>query len=147
MKARILLTAILSLFLFTGSALAENGSWYTDWDKASAASKKSGKPILVDFTGSDWCHWCIKLKEEVFDTSAFQTWAKENVVLLEIDFPRGTPQSKDIKAKNTALAKKYQVQGFPTVIFANADGDTLGRYGYDKGGPSNWTKKASSFLK
>ena len=144
MKLKAILATLLTAFLLVGTAAAEN--WHTDWDKAQAESKKTGKPVLIDFTGSDWCGWCIKLKEEVFDTAAFKSWAKENVVLLEIDFPRNKDQSDAVKEKNTALARKYQVQGFPTILFTDAKGEELGRYGYDKGGPENWTKKAEKFL-
>lgn len=145
MKLKSLFSIFLALMLVSGAALAETG-WHTDWDKAATESKKSGKPILIDFTGSDWCGWCIKLKEEVFDTAEFKSWASDNVVLLEIDFPRNTKQSDQVKAKNRALAQKYGVQGFPTIMFTKADGTVLGQYGYDKGGPENWTKKAEKFL-
>lgn len=146
MKAKFLLTALLSLFLLTGGAMAE-GAWHTDWAEAAKESKRTNKPILIDFTGSDWCGWCIKLKEEVFDTSEFKSWAKSNVVLLEIDFPRGKKQSAEEKQKNRELAGKYQVEGFPTIMFVDHDGKALGRYGYDEGGPKVWTKKAEKFLK
>ena len=145
-KGRILLAALATLFLFTGSAMAEAG-WHTTWDAAAKESKSTGKPILMDFTGSDWCGWCIKLKEEVFNTPEFKSWAKNNVVLLELDFPRSKAQSEEEKAANTDLAKKYGIQGFPTIIFAKADGEVLGRYGYDAGGPENWTSKASKMIK
>lgn len=147
MNIKSLILTLLALFLLTGGALADKGTWHTDWESAAAESKKTGKPVLIDFTGSDWCGWCIKLKKEVFDTAAFKTWATKKVVLLEIDFPRGKPQSDKVKEKNQALAQKYGVQGFPTIIFAKADGKALGKYGYDQGGPSVWTKKAESFLK
>lgn len=147
MKSRFWLAAILSLLLFSGQAMAETGAWHTDWESAAAESEKSGKPILIDFTGSDWCGWCIRLKEEVFDTTAFQDWAKDNVVLLEIDFPRGVEQSDEVRAQNRDLAYKYDIEGFPTIIFSNSEGKELGRYGYDRGGPSVWTKKAEAYLK
>jgi thioredoxin-related protein len=145
MKVKTLFTAILGLFLLTGGALAEAG-WHTTWDAAAKESKTSGKPILIDFTGSDWCGWCVKLKKEVFDTSEFKSWAKDNVVLLELDFPRGKAQSAKEKADNKELAQKYEVKGFPTIIFADTKGEVLGRYGYDSGGPGVWTKKAETFL-
>lgn len=123
------------------------GKWYTDWDAAAKASKSSKKPILMDFTGSDWCGWCIRLKDEVFSTPEFQKWADKNVVLLEVDFPRQKPQSDAEKKKNRALAEKYNIEGFPTIIFAKPDGTAIGKYGYDEGGPANWTKKAEAMIK
>jgi protein disulfide-isomerase len=145
MKVRSLFSVLLCFFLLSGAALAE-AEWQTDWAKAEKMAKAQNKPILIDFTGSDWCGWCIKLHDEVFSTSAFEKWATENVVLLEIDFPRQSEMSPEQKAANEALAKKYGVQGFPTIIFANAKGEELGRYGYDKGGPDAWTAKATQLM-
>lgn len=133
---------MLCLFLLSGATLAE--TWHTNWESAAKESKKTGKPILIDFTGSDWCGWCIKLHDEVFSKPEFKTWAAENVVLLELDFPRKKKQSAAVKKANTELAQKYNVEGFPTVVFAQADGKELGRFGYAKGGPTVWTKEAET---
>lgn len=121
--------------------------WMVDYDKALALSKKTGKPILADFTGSDWCGWCIKLKKEVFSKPEFSAWAKKNVILLELDYPRSKPQSDNIKKQNQGLASKYQIQGYPTILFLGSKGQVLGQYGYDAGGPKVWTEKASKMLK
>ena len=99
----------------TASAPAESG-WLVSWDKAVEQSKKTGKPILADFTGSDWCGWCIKLKKEVFSTPEFTEWAGKNVILLELDFPRKTKQDDAIKKQNKDLMTKYKIKGFPTVL-------------------------------
>ena len=79
MKAKSIISAVLTLFLLTGFALADNSgpTWYTNWDKAAAAAKKENKPILMDFTGSDWCGWCIKLHDEVFSKDEFKSWASK----------------------------------------------------------------------
>ena len=128
-------------------APAAAGGWLTSYNDAVAQSKASGKPILMDFTGSDWCGWCKKLKAEVFETNEFKQWAGSNVVLLELDFPRRTAQSPAIKKQNEELAQKFGVSGYPTIIFATSAGKVLGQYGYDEGGPANWTRKASGYLK
>lgn len=146
MKRTSLLTLALSLLLLSSSAFAAEG-WLTSWDAAAKESKKTGKPILMDFTGSDWCGWCIKLKKEVFDTAEFKSWAAKRVVLLELDFPRKTAQDPKIKAQNEKLAEKYGVSGFPTVVFANAKGEQIGTAGYEEGGPAAWTKIADQELK
>ena len=122
------------------------GVWLTSYSEAVSQSKSSGKPILMDFTGSNWCGWCKRLKSEVFETAEFKKWAQDNVVLLELDFPRGVPQSDAIKKQNQELAQKFAINGYPTIIFANADGKVLGKYGYDKGGPAVWTKNASQMM-
>lgn len=129
------------------AAPAYGGGWLTSYSDAVAQSKSSGKPILMDFTGSDWCGWCKKLKAEVFETSEFKQWASSNVVLLELDFPRRTSQSPAVKKQNEELAQKFGVRGYPTIIFATHAGKVLGQYGYDEGGPAVWTKNASTYLK
>jgi len=124
--------------------LAKAEGWLTSYDEAVKQSKKTGKPILADFTGSDWCGWCIKLHKEVFDTADFKSWAKKNVILLELDFPQTKPQPAALKAQNSKLQKKYQIQGYPTILFLDATGKVKGSYGYDAGGPKVWTKNAEA---
>ena len=124
------------------------GKWHTTWDAAASESRSSGKPILINFTGSDWCGWCVRLKKEVFDTDTFNSWASSKVVLLEIDFPRKKAQSASIKAANSALATKFGVAGYPSIFFSNAKGDKIGtRLGYMEGGPSAWTRQAELMMR
>lgn len=122
--------------------------WFQVYDQAVAKAKETGKPILVDFTGSDWCIWCQRLDAEVFAHDAFTTWAKEHVVLLKLDYPRGVAQPPSLKRQNQELLQKYrdQVPGYPTILFIKADGSVVGNYGYDEGGPEVWTQKASAKL-
>lgn len=141
---RSLFVPVLAVALAASSFASE---WMTDYNKALALSKKTGKPILADFTGSDWCGWCIKLKKEVFNKPEFDAWAKKNVILLELDYPQNKPQSAAIKNQNQSLASKYKIQGYPTILFLGAKGQVLSQYGYDAGGPKVWTDKASKMLK
>lgn len=120
--------------------------WVHSWEQASKESKASGKPILMDFTGSDWCIFCIKLKHEVFETEAFRQWAADKVVLMEVDFPRSFDLDPFLISQNEALAGKYGIQGYPTVVFTNADGGKLGSLGYREGGPAVWLKAADEAL-
>ena len=129
-----------------GAAVAGPG-WTTSYDEAVKLSKKTGKPILADFTGSDWCGYCIRLHKEVFDKPEFKKWAEKNVVLLSLDFPQGKKLPADLKKQNDGLAKKYSISGFPTILFLDASGKKLGEYGYDKGGPSVWIPKAEKMIK
>ena len=138
---------------FSISAQEKNNGWLVNFDKAVELSMKTNKPILANFTGSDWCGWCIKLKKEVFDTPSFKTWAKENVVLLELDFPRRTEQAEEIKKQNRELQQFFKVRGYPTLhmfTVAIADGKTqvtsLGKTGYIAGGPTPWIANANSML-
>ena len=92
--------------------------------------------MLLDFTGSDWCGWCVLLEREVFSKPQFKEYASKNLVLIEVDFPKKKPLSDAIKKQNLQLAQRYQVQGFPTIIVLNGDGKIVGELGYVKGGPT-----------
>ena len=116
----------------------KGSGWMEKHADAISASKKSGLPILVNFTGSDWCGWCIKLHKEVFATKEFKEWAATNVVLLELDFPSKKAQDAAIKARNQELAKQYDIQGYPTILILDATGKKLGELGYVAGGPTVW---------
>jgi thioredoxin-related protein len=122
--------------------------WMTSVDEAYKISKKTKKPILADFTGSDWCGWCHKLSKEVFNTPEFKTWSDKNVVLLELDFPRTKTQTEELKAQNNSLMQFFKVQGFPTIHVFNLkqdkktkkyDIDPIGGTGYMPGGPAAFT--------
>jgi protein disulfide-isomerase len=140
-------TASLAALLFVIPLTAQESSWLTSFEDAKAAAKKDQKVILADFTGSDWCGWCIKLKNEVFSKPEFQTWAEKNVILLELDYPKSVPQSDEVKAQNKELAKKYGIKGYPTILFLDADGKQVGTLGYKPGGPAAWTKLADEQIK
>ena len=94
-------------------------SWFTDFQKADAESKKTGKPIFGFFTGSDWCGWCTRLKANVFSKDDFKKWANESVILLELDFPRRKQLPANIKQQNQQLAQVFKVRGYPTVWIFN----------------------------
>ncbi len=128
--------------------------WEVNINKAIQTSNKTGKPMLLFFTGSDWCGWCIKLQNEVLKTPEFATWANKNVVLVELDFPRRTEQVEEIRKQNFELQKTFEVQGYPTVWITNAtkkEGkisfEQLGYTGYVAGGPSAWLAGANEILK
>ena len=112
----------ITLFLILGSLTiqAQELTWQTDMNKAVEISKKSKKPLFLFFTGSDWCGWCKRLQKEVFLTPEFTKWAKDNVVLVELDFPRQTPQQPEIQKQNAELQQTFAVQGYPTVWFVKA---------------------------
>lgn len=123
------------------------GQWLTDFEEAKKLSRATKRPILADFTGTDWCSWCIKLHDEVWDTPEFRKWAAKNVILLELDFPRQKEQSPELKEQNQKLAKEYSVSGYPTVLFLDSKGKVLGRSGYKAGGPVAWTEDAEKQMK
>ncbi|HEY3932589.1 MAG TPA: thioredoxin family protein [Verrucomicrobiae bacterium] len=112
-------------------------NWLTDVPKAEAQAKTGNKLVLLDFTGSDWCGWCMKLDKETFSQPEFADYAKKNLVLVQLDYPNKKPQSDDLKAANAALQKKYNIEGFPTLIALKPDGTVVWKQvGYLAGGPS-----------
>ena len=120
-----------------------DSKWLTNLDDALKEAKKSDKAVLVNFTGSDWCGWCIRLKKEVFSQDEFKDWAKKNVVLLEADFPRRKPTLGD--AREIKKRVGGDVRGYPTILFLDAEGKVKGKSGYMRGGPANWVKNAEKF--
>ena len=109
--------------------------WQTEFTVAQQLARQKKLPILADFSGSDWCGWCIKLDKEVFSQDIFKSWAKDNVVLFLADFPRANSQPAKIKKQNSELMDKYGVEGFPSVLILDADGNMLQKTGYMEGGP------------
>jgi protein disulfide-isomerase len=149
--------ALFALLLTAQLGFAQKAAltWYTDINEATAIAKKENKPMMLFFTGSDWCGWCVRLQKEVFKTAEFEAWAKANVVLVELDFPRSTPQSEALKTQNRNLQQQFAVRGYPTCWFVRPekmnDGKTnlvqIGSKGYEAGGPANWTKTAGELIK
>jgi thioredoxin-related protein len=145
MKTPALLALSLLLVLIHFSDAQESASgqtWHTDIMKADQISKASGKPIFAFFTGSDWCGWCIRLQKDVFSKQSFTDWAKKNVVLLELDFPRRKQLPQELAEQNMGLQQALQVRGYPTIWLLYLEKDpatnkinlnTLGSLGYPSG--------------
>jgi thiol-disulfide isomerase/thioredoxin len=118
---------ILSLLLLATVTAQAKVTWLTDLDAAKAQGVKENKPVLVDFTGSDWCPPCIQLHKVVFQSAEFAAVASK-YVLVELDYPRKTPQAPELKAKNAELSKKFGISGFPTVLLIDAkSGEVFGK--------------------
>lgn len=124
----------------------EHDLWITDMAKAKELAKKHKKLIIMDFTGSDWCYWCVKLKKEVFDHKEFKEYAKEKFVCLELDFPAKKKLPAKLKEQNDKAKKKYAIRGYPTIIVIDHEGNEIARTGYKKGGPVNYVKHLTSIL-
>ena len=121
----------------TGQLLAADAQWLTSVPDATTKAKKENKLILLDFTGSDWCGWCKKLDAETFSKSEFTSYARKNLVLVEVDFPSQKQQSAELKAANKALQAKYHVNGYPTLVVLKPDGTVVwNQEGYLAGGPA-----------
>ena len=118
-----------------GWAQASKPGWSTDATQTFAKAKAEKKLVLIDFTGSDWCGWCIKMDKEVFSTPEFTKYAQDNLVLLELDYPHKKFQAPQLIAQNKALQQQYGVQGFPTMVVLAPNGGRLREFGgYQEGG-------------
>jgi len=127
----MVVTAALTLL----PAAVHTAEWLTDVPAAQAKAAAENKLVLLDFTGSDWCGWCMRLKAEVFSQKEFEAFARENLVLVEIDFPHRTAQTAELKRANEALARQFGIQGYPTIILLDHPGRRVGQLGYMPGGP------------
>ncbi|MEI7958508.1 MAG: thioredoxin family protein [Verrucomicrobiota bacterium] len=121
--------------IFTLGSFASADEWLTDYVKALAQAKAENKPVLIDFTGSDWCGWCMKLDREVFSVQDFKSYAAQKLVLLKIDFPRRKTLPAAETAQNQKLSNQYRIHGFPTIVVLKPDGSKAGALGYMPGGP------------
>ena len=110
--------------------------WFADFDKAVAVAQEEGKDLLVDFTGSDWCGWCIRLHDEVFQHDAWYNEASESYVLVALDFPNGEEAKAKVPnpERNAELRDQYGIRGYPTILLMNVEGEVFGRTGYQAGG-------------
>ena len=140
----LLVTSLVSGGIIASSEAAEG--WKKDYTAALAEAAKENKMVLLDFTGSDWCGWCIKLQKDTFSKPEFKKFAQESLVLVELDFPRGKTQSDELKKQNEELAEKFGVQGFPTLVLLDPQGKEATRnVGYLQGGPEafiQWVESA-----
>jgi thioredoxin-related protein len=122
-----------------GSAFAGGEGWSSDFAAAKKEAAGSKKDLLVDFTGSDWCGWCIKLNDEVFKHDAFKTGVKDSFVLVEVDFPKDKSKlSEETQKQNKELGEKYAIQGYPSILLCDAEGKPFAATGYQEGGPEKY---------
>lgn len=154
MKQKIFIAALIVFSLFALKMFAPQSiaagvtpDWLTDYKRALETARNEKKAVLLDFTGSDWCVWCIKLRKEVFETTEFSKYASNNLVLVEIDFPNGKPQSDELRKQNRELQERFGIEGFPTIVVLNSEGKPLGRTGYVPGGPRPFIEKIESIKK
>ena len=152
---KTIITAALFLFITSISFAQESGlKWHTDLNAAIKIAQKEKKPIMLFFTGSDWCGWCMRLQKEVFYKDEFKKWAKENVVLVDVDFPRNNQQTQATKDQNNLLQQQFSVRGYPTVWFVKPEKTKEGKFnltqlgstGYLAGGPENWINTAKGII-
>lgn len=137
--------ALATLLSCTSLASAGGEGWLTNLEEAQKQAKAENKDILIDFTGSDWCGWCIRLKKEVWSTPLWLEEGSKRYVMVELDFPNQKPQSDETKAYNAKLQALFGVQGFPTVALLDAEGRPYAMTGYQEGGPEAYLKHLEEF--
>jgi thioredoxin-related protein len=139
--------SLIAVFSLLGASAAEL-EWLTNLAQAKSQAKTENKLVLMDFTGSDWCPPCKKLKKDVFSSEEFATFAKANLVLVEVDFPRAKKQSAELKKANEALSTKFDVEAYPTVVVLSSDGKQLSKdTGYDGSSAKDFVAKLEKLRK
>ena len=134
-------TLCAAIMALHGAAFAGGEGWSSDFAASKKQAAESKKDLLIDFTGSDWCGWCIKLNDEVFKLDPFKAGVKDTFVLVEIDFPKDESKlSEETKKQNKELGEKYAVQGYPTILLCDAEGRPYAATGYEKGGPEKYVE-------
>lgn len=134
-------TLCAALVAIHGAAFAGGEGWTSDFAAAKKEAAEAKKDLLVDFTGSDWCGWCIKLNDEVFKKDPFKAGVKDTFVLVEVDFPQDKSKlSEETQKQNKELGEKYAVQGYPTILLCDAEGLPYATTGYKKGGPETYVE-------
>ena len=137
-------SCLLIVFSFV-TTVARGSEWQTDYEQALATAKAAKKCVLLNFTGSDWCGPCIQMERTAFSKPAFLDYAKQNLVLVAVDYPRLKELPEKVTKQNERLMHQYSIGGFPTVILLNSDGKLLGQLGgYAGEGPAEiiaWVEK------
>ncbi len=139
------LLALTALASLTFSTVHAAEGWTEDFEAAKKLAAKEKKDLLMDFTGSDWCAYCIKLKKEVLSKPEFISTVPKSFVLVELDFPQEKEQDAKIKAQNEKLQKDYSIDGYPTVLLADAAGRVYAKTGYMPGGAAPYLAQLEEF--
>jgi thioredoxin-related protein len=141
--SRFTAVALIGLFIHPANA----AGWSTDFQAARQQAADSGRNLLIDFTGSDWCSWCIKLRNEVFAKDGFEAAVKDKFVLVELDYPRNkTKLGEAVLKQNMALLEVYPIKAYPSVLLCDAAGKPFAITGYRPGGPEAYVPHLTELL-
>jgi thioredoxin-related protein len=137
------------MFLFVVS-LGYSQDWKTNLDLVKKEAVSQNKPILLVFSGSDWCAPCIKLDKSIWQSAEFKEYAATNLVLERADFPKKKQNQldPDLKKQNEGLADIYNKDGiFPLVVVLDSNGKVLGKTSYKNVSPKEYIELLNSFIK
>ena len=122
-----------------------SGIWQTDYKQALAQAAQEKKRVLLDFTGSDWCPYCIQMDQEVLTQPEFKVFAAHKLILVKLDFPRKKKMPPAEAEQNQKLQQEFTIEGFPTYVLLDPAGTEMRRQvGYLEGGPKEFIKWAQS---
>lgn len=141
------LATLAALCLSVLPVRAAGPSWKTDFEAARKQAAAEDKVLLIDFTGSDWCTWCVKLRKEVFVQPEFEAGTKDRFVLVELDYPKDkklVPEA--VATQNAELLKKYPISGYPTVLLCDSEGKPFATTGYRPDGPRPYVAHLGTLL-
>lgn len=140
MRQTLLIIAILSAFTVPVFAEYPPEGWTASIPEAISRAEREDKMIMLDFTGSDWCGWCHKLEDEVWNTSEFESWADDNLIKVFLDFPQGINLSSDQINQNRLMQQYFGVRGYPTIFLLDSDLTPLLKTGYREGGANEYIR-------
>ncbi len=142
------LFAPVSLMYSSEEASAEGHSpWTDDFTAALEQGRTDGRYLLLNFTGSDWCVWCHRLRDEVFVQDAFLDYAAESLVLVEVDFPMKKVLPDSVQAQNAELDERFDVSGYPTIVIVSPDNEEIGRLSYMQGGAKTFVRAVKKLIR
>ena len=147
----IRISAIFVIVIILGGCVSEKTAisqinWFSNLEDAKTEAQIWKRPVFVNFTGSDWCGWCIKLEEEVFSKPEFIQYARDNLIMVRLDFPRSKPQPVEIQQYNQTIAQQFGIKGFPTILLLDMDGKEIVRTGYQYGGAPAYVQHIKELL-
>lgn len=140
----------MAFLLLLIATVGYSQNWKTDFSKATTESLAESKPIILVFSGSDWCAPCIKLDKAVWQSESFKEYAAANYILARADFPKKKQNQleEELKKQNQILAEKYNPEGiFPLVVVLDGKGKVLGKTSYKNVTPEEYIDILNSFLK
>ena len=114
--------------VWNADAFAAKPGWLENFEAAKTKAAVEKKHILLDFTGSDWCGWCVKIDKEIFAKPDFKAFSAKSLLLVELDFPQSKQLPAEVKAQNDALGRQFKVNGYPTLVLLDSAGKEVGRW-------------------
>lgn len=142
-----LLVAVTSVFMIEDGYCDVVDPWTDNFETALTRAAEDGRYLLLNFTGTDWCVWCHRLRDEVFVQAPFLDYAATALVLVEVDFPRKTELPETTRIQNAALDERFDVSGYPTIVIVSPDNKEIGRLSYMQGGAKTFVRAVKKLIR